>query len=114
MSNSEKLYILWTSSEAETFDEMVFMYALNGKKHGWWKKITLIIWGASARLVGEDEVVQLKIKELVDGGVHVTACKACADDLGVSSKLEELGVEVKYWGQALTALLKSDAKLITI
>ena len=114
MENSDKLYILWTSSEAETFDEMVFMYALNAKKNGWWEEITVVIWGASARLAGEDEVVQLKIQELIKGGVKVEACKACAEDIGVSDKLEEIGVVVKYWGQPLTKVLKSDAKLITI
>lgn len=114
MSTSDELHILWTSSEIETFDEMVFMYAFNAKKQKWWKDVTVIIWGASAHLAGEDEVVQIKIKELVESGVHVTACKACADDLGVSTTLKELGVEVKYWGQPLTALLKSNAKLITI
>ena len=114
MKNSDHLYILWTSSDKDTFEEMVFMYAFNAKKHGWWENVTVVIWGASARLAGNDEVVQLKIKELIKGGVKVEACKACADDLGVSATLEELGVEVKYWGQPLTKVLKSDAKLITI
>jgi hypothetical protein len=114
MNKPESLYILWTSNEAETFDEMVFMYAFNAKKHKWWDEITVVIWGASARLAGNDELVQLKIKEMVDEGVKVEACKACADDLGVSAKLESLGVEVKYWGQPLTKILKSGAKLITI
>lgn len=114
MDKSESLFILWTTSEIETFDEMVFMYAFNGKKYGWWDDITVVIWGASARLAGADEIVQLKIREMIGGGVKVEACKACADDLGVSAKLEEIGVEVKYWGQALTKVLKSGAKLITI
>lgn len=114
MDKSDSLCILWTSSDVETFDEMVFMYAFNAKKYEWWDEITVVIWGASARLADADEVVQLKIKELIEGGVKVEACKACADDLGVSEKLESLGVEVKYWGQPLTKVLKSDAKLITI
>jgi len=114
MDTTDNLFILWTSSEKETFDEMVYMYALNGKKLGWWKEVTLIIWGASARLCGEDEVVQLKIKELAENGVQVTACKACAEDLGVAEKLKNIGVEVKYWGRPLTQVLQSGAKLITI
>ena len=114
MEKSNHLYILWTTSEVETFDEMVFMYAFNGKKHGWWDEVTVVIWGASARLAGEDEVVQIKIQELLAGGVKVEACKACAEDIGVSGLLEELGVDVKYWGQPLTRVLKSDAKLVTI
>lgn len=114
MNQPDTLYILWTSGEIETFDEMVFMYALNAKKRNWWQGVTVIIWGASAKLAGKDELVQLKIKELTENGVHVTACKACADDLSVAKLLEDIGVEVKYWGNPLTEILKSDAKLITI
>lgn len=114
MEKPESLYILWTSNDVETFDEMVFMYAFNAKKNAWWDEITVVIWGASARLAGTDELVQFKIKEMIEGGVKVEACKACADNLGVATKLESLGVEVKYWGQPLTKVLKSGAKLITI
>lgn len=114
MEEKDKLFILWTSSEIETFDEMVYMYTLNAKKLGWWKSITLIIWGASAKLSGQDDIVQLKLKELIENGVEVSACKACAEDLGVSKQLEDIGVEVKYWGRPLTKVLKSDAKLISI
>jgi len=114
MEKPESLFILWTSNQPETFDEMVFMYAFNAKKNNWWSEVTVVIWGASARLAGSDELVQLKIKEMIEGGVKVEACKACADDLGVSAKLESLGVVVKYWGQPLTKILKSGAKLITI
>lgn len=114
MKEPEKLFILWTSSEIETFEEMVYMYALNAKKLGWWKSITLIIWGASAKLSGQDDIVQLKLKELVENGVEVSACKACAENLGVGAKLEKLGVDVKYMGQPLTKLLKSGERLVTI
>lgn len=114
MENKETLFILWTSSEVETFDEMVFMYAFNAKKYGWWKEITLIIWGASAKLAGEDEVVKGKIKEMIDEGIHVSACQACARDLGVTETLEKLGVEVVSWGKRLTEVIKSGSKLITI
>ena len=49
MEKPESLYILWTSNDVETFDEMVFMYAFNCKKHGWWDEVTDVSWGASAR-----------------------------------------------------------------
>lgn len=114
MHDREALVILWTSGEVETFDEMVFMYAYNGMKYGWWEAITVVIWGASAKLAGEDELVKLKIRELLGAGVGVEACKACADDLGVSDQLTGLGVVVRYWGQELTRVLKSDIRLITI
>ncbi len=114
METKEKLYILWTSGEKVTFDEMVFMYALNSLKHHWWEDVTLIIWGASAALVGKDFVVQQEIKELAEAGVHITACKGCADNLSLSDLFVKINVEVKYWGVPLTEVLHSDAKLITI
>ncbi|VAW28167.1 hypothetical protein MNBD_BACTEROID07-1278 [hydrothermal vent metagenome] len=114
METKDKLYILWTSGEKITFDEMVYMYALNSLKHHWWKEVTLIIWGASAVLAGKDFVVQQEIKELSKAGVHITACKGCADNLSLSGIFEEMGIEVKYWGTPLTRILRSEAKLITV
>lgn len=114
METKDKLFILWTSGEKLTFDEMVFMYAYNSITHQWWKDITLIIWGASTELAGKDTHVQHKLKKMHDIGIKVTACKACADDLDVTETLEKTGVDVKYWGTPLTEVLNSEAKLITI
>lgn len=113
MDNSH-LYVLWTNDNPITAEKMVFMYTTNSLIHGWWEKVTLIVWGAPAKLVGEDVAIQAKIREAQAAGVHVTACKACADQLGVTETLKALDIEVKYWGQPLTELLKSDARLITI
>jgi hypothetical protein len=114
MNDEDHLYILWTNGDPVTADKMVFMYALNGLKHGWWKEVTVIIWGSPAKLVGEDADIQSKIKELLAVGVEFSACKACADQLGVTNKLESLGIEVKYWGQPLTELIRSEKFLLTI
>jgi hypothetical protein len=114
--NSKKtnLYLLWTNDNLITAEKMVFMYTINALVHGWWDKVTLIIWGATAKLVGENKDIQEKIKEALEAGVHVTACKACADQLGVTETLEKIDIEVKYWGAPLTEILKSDHKLLTI
>ena len=114
MTNKTHLYVLWTNDNPITAEKMVFMYTINSLIHGWWEKVTLIIWGAPAKLVSEDETMQEKIKEALDAGVHITACKACADQLGVTETLEKLGIEVKYWGVPLTELLTSQEALLTI
>lgn len=111
---NDELHILWTSGEKTTFDEMVYMYSLNAMKRGWWKSITLIIWGASAELTGNNKEVQRKLKELQAAGVYISACKACADNLSVSDLFEKEQIELKYWGNPLTELLKADVKMITI
>ncbi len=73
-----------------------------------------MVWGATAQLVNDDEQIQARIKEAQEAGVYVTACKACSDQLEVSKKLEELGIDVQYLGSALTNVLKNDESLLTI
>ena len=114
MDAKSHLYVLWTSDNPVTAEKMVFMYTINSLIHGWWENVTLIVWGATAKLVSENADIQAKIREALDAGVHITACKACADQLGVTQTLEELKIEVKYWGVPLTELLKNGEKLLTI
>ena len=47
-------------------------------------------------------------------GVHVSACIACANQLGVTEQLKSLDIEVKGWGEPFTRLLQEDAKIITV
>ncbi|KUO69323.1 MAG: DsrE family protein [Clostridia bacterium BRH_c25] len=114
MSESKKLYILWTNADLITSEKMVMMYGINSKISNWWDEVTIIIWGAPAKLAAEDALIQEKIKQALHIGVNVTACKACADQLGVTDILLELGVEVKYWGEGLTEILKENEKLLMI
>ncbi len=109
----EKLNILWTTNDKDTFESMIAMYSLNSMKSGWWDAVNIIIWGGSTRLSGEDPDVQQELRKLMENGVTVEACKACADKMKVSSKLKELGIEVKYMSK-LTGLIKGDDHLITI
>jgi sulfur relay (sulfurtransferase) complex TusBCD TusD component (DsrE family) len=37
--------------------------------------------------VSENADIQKKVKEALDAGVHITACKACTDQLGVSDEM---------------------------
>jgi hypothetical protein len=114
MREKDHLYILWTNGDPITAEKMVFMYGVNSLLKGWWDKVTLIIWGTPAKLSAEDKQIQGKIKEALDAGMHVTACKACADQLGVTEILENINIEVKYWGDPLTKILKSGETLLTI
>ena len=109
-----KLAVVWTSGDRDVALKMVFMYTFNAKKQGWWKDVQFIIWGPSSKLLSEDKEIQDYLKKMKGQGIKLLACKACADSYGVSDKLEELGVEVKYMGVPLTELLKSDQwKVVT-
>lgn len=114
MSEKKHLYLLWTNDNKMTAEKMVFMYTVNSLVQGWWEEVTLIIWGATAKLAAEDKDIQQMILTAIEKGVHVTACKACTDQLEVTPIIESLGVEVIYWGVPLTDLLKNDETLLTV
>ena len=106
IGEKDKLVVVWTSGDKEVALKMVFMYTYNAKKYEWWKDITLLVWGPSAKLLSEDKELQKQIKEMSDIGINLLACKGCADEYGVSEKLEEIGVTVKYTGVDLTNFIK--------
>lgn len=108
------LHILWTNADLLTSEKMVMMYATNARKKGWWDEVTVIIWGATAKLVAENEMIQELIKIAQEQGVKFSACLACAEQLGVVPQLEKQDIELIYWGQGLTDLIMSDAKLLSV
>jgi hypothetical protein len=111
--DSEKLVVVWTSGDIDVAIKMVYMYTYNAKKNGWWKDVTFIIWGPSSKLLAENQELQDNLKKMKDEGIVLEACKACADMYGITDKLNELGIDVKYMGVALTDYLKSERHVIT-
>jgi hypothetical protein len=108
------LYILWTNADVNTGLYMVMMYAKNSLLRGWWEHVTVIIWGATAKLAVENAAIQEEMKIAQNVGVKFSACIACARQLGVVSQLEALGVEVIPWGPPLTEILRNNEKLLTV
>lgn len=112
-ATDQSIFIIWSSSDPEVADNIAFMYAHNSKLREWWGQVRLIIWGPSAKLAAEDEHIQDKIRKMLDDGVEVWACRACADNYGVASELEALGADVIYVGQPVTDMLKEGWKQLT-
>ncbi|WP_068472002.1 DsrE family protein [Saccharicrinis aurantiacus] len=110
----DKLNILWTTTNRDTISKMIVMYASNAIINAWWKEVNVIIWGASAQLVGENSEVQQEVLDMMKAGVHVEACQACAEQFGVAEKIKALGVDVLYMGEPLTQYLKNDEKVLTL
>ena len=110
---SGNLFVIWSSGDPEVARKMVFMYTRNAKIHGWWKRVRLIVWGASAKLLAEDAELQDEIRGVAAEGVELMACKRCADESGVSADLEALGIEVVYTGKLLTEMLKTGWRQLT-
>jgi hypothetical protein len=107
------LLIIWSSADIDIAQRMVFMYSRNSMLHSWWKRVQICVWGASAKLLSENEQLQYQVKELQQVGVEVTACIACANSYGVTDSLRNLGITVKGMGQPLTDMLKDGWKVLT-
>ncbi len=110
----DKLNILWITVNKDTIFNMLSTYAINSKTNDWWKEVNVIIWGASAKLVGTDTQVQVEVAEMIHKGVQMEACKDCCDNFGVTEKLTQLGVNVRYMGKPFTDYIKAGEKILTI
>jgi len=89
-------------------------YSKNAILRNWWEKVTVIIWGATSKLVTENTNIQNLIKEEQEVGVKFTGCLACAKNLGTVEKLTKLEIELKLWGEPLTELIKNGEHILTV
>lgn len=110
----KRILVLWTSGEKDTALNMVFMYSLNGKLKGWWDEVTLLVWGASTKLLGADAEIQEKLKALQEAGVETIACRACANNLGLVEKLESLNVQVFFTGEYLSRRIQAGDFVLSV
>lgn len=108
------LHILWTNDNPITSELMVLMYAQAAATHHWWDSVTVIIWGATAKLVADNSDIQARVASAQQAGVAFSACQACANALGTADALRSQGIEVKLWGSPLTEIIKQNAPLITV
>lgn len=108
-----RLAVVWTSGDPEVAHRVCLMYSHAAHKQKWFEPVVLIVWGPSARLLAADKDLQAKIKAMMQDGMKVQACVACADSYGVSGRLREMGLEVKGMGPPLTEMLKDGWKVLT-
>ena len=113
-TEDSKLAVLWSSGDADVAHKVCFMYTHAAKKAKWFDNVTLIVWGPSSRLLAGDKELQKKVKAMIDSGIVVQACVACANMYDVSDTLRELGVEVKPMGKPLSQILQGDWKMLTL
>jgi hypothetical protein len=112
--NPNRLLVLWTNGDKQTSLNMVFMYSINARLHGWWDEVVLLLWGSPSALSAVDAEVQDEIARAKECGVRVIACKKCAENLGVVGLLEQQGIEVFYTGEFLTDWLKSGDRVLSV
>ena len=109
----QQLAVVWASGDPEVAEKVCLMYVHNACLQWWFDEIVLIVWGPSAKLLSEDTGLQEKVKRMIEDGVKLEACIACANMYGITDQLKSLGIVVKGMGQPLSGYLKDGWKVLT-
>ena len=102
----DRVFMILSSADRLVHEELTFMYANGALKHEWMDEVRVIFWGPAQLLIVKDEPLKEYLKKLQDVGVELWACKRCSDDLGVTEKLKDLGIQVEYVGSLVSEMLK--------
>ena len=108
------LHIIWTNADPVTSENMVMMYAKNSMLNNWWDKVTVVLWGATQKLLFENEAVRTELEFARDAGVEFSACVSCSNILGLTEALQKENIETIRWGEKLSLLLQNGRHVITI
>jgi hypothetical protein len=82
------------------------LYARSALTSDWMESAQLFLWGPSEEVIAKDAELQEDVKEIINLGEKVYACKACSDKYSVSDKLSELGCDVEYVGSISSKFIK--------
>ena len=108
-----ELLIVWTTDNKDTIMNMILLYAHKAKLEGWFDEVNILVWGASQQVLSEDKDMQEKIKEMIDDGIKIVACKKCAENMYIESHLSSCNVELLYSGKFLSEWAQSGKPLMT-
>lgn len=103
---ANKLFVILASGDRDVALEMALFYPVTVAKEKYMDEVKVILFGPSEKLVARDKNVQKRIKTLQEASVVVSACKYCSDRMGVSEKLEELGITVEYVSKGIAEMLR--------
>jgi hypothetical protein len=98
--SSKLLIIIATGDREKALTGL--MYAKNAQNHGWLEDVKVVFFGPSEHLLVEDDEVSAIASTLIEP----IACKAIADQEGLSAQIAELGVKVVYVGALISDLLR--------
>lgn len=101
----DRLVIVLASGDPHVL-EMGLTYARNVVKREWMKETKLFLFGPSEVQAATDPALREAVKTLVSDGLRPVACKYCSDRYAVSEALVELGCDVDYVGEPMSAAIR--------
>ncbi len=110
----KELLIHWTTDNFDTSLHMVLLYAHNTKKNKLWDEITVLVWGASQKLVKENEQIADEVKKLHSLNVKVIACEHCAAEMNTTDALASCDIDMFKTGKFLTDWIQSGKAYLSV
>ncbi len=101
----DKVLVILSTSEKEKLLTGL-LYATNCLRHEWMREVRVVVFGPSQRVAVEDEEVQSYLRLLVDSRSVPLACKYLADQMGLTTSLDEMGMDVVYVGSVVSRLIQ--------
>ena len=101
-----RVFIVVSSSDKEIAAEVGLRYSLGAATKQWMDEVKVFLFGPAEKLAAHDPDVQTRLKNVLEAGVEVMACKAYADESNITGALEETGIKVVYIGAIIAQLLK--------
>ena len=103
----DKIVVFWTSQDREVAKNMVFHYINNFQFESNWKRVKLVLWGPSTRLLALDKELQEGLEELKKNGIELQACESNIQDDDFSEDLIRLGFEIVSMNDPITEYRKA-------
>jgi hypothetical protein len=103
---ADKVFVIIASENRAKILEPGLLYPFNAATKGWMEEVRIIFFGPAEKVVADDPEIQERVRDALDAGISVLACKKCADQQGLTEALLALGIEVIYVGEPISRLLK--------
>ena len=104
---ADRVFVIIASRDREKVLQPGLLYPFNATAKGWMEEAKIIFFGPAEEVAVHDLEVRERIQEALDAGIHVLACRKCADERGLTDALEAMGIDVIYVGELISELLKA-------
>ena len=103
---SSKLCIIVSSGEKGVI-KTALQYARRTVTESFMEDTKLFLFGPSEDVIAYDTELQSFVKSFMqETGRDILACRWCAEDYGVSGKLEEMNVKVDFIGEQVSQTIR--------
>lgn len=104
----ENLLIIISNENSEAIMKFPLLYGGVSIPRAYWKRVHIMFWGPSIKTLAKEEEIQEKVQQIQKDGVEFSSCIVCAQDYGLVSELENIGIVCNHTGELLNEALQND------